>query len=95
MKQNILKKLLLIAAGLSAIYIVISYGLTFTELHFREWVKALGIICTGIVIPFLGLLLVRKKIYSKQEITIAKGIILHVMALACFAVWVTCAALYY
>ena len=87
MKQNILKKLLLIAAGLSAIYIVISYGLTFTELHFREWVKALGIICTGIVIPFLGLLLVREKIYSKQEITIVKGIILHVMTLACFAVW--------
>lgn len=87
MKQNVLKKLLLIAAGLSTIYIVISYGLTFTELHFREWVKALGIICTGIVIPFLGLLLFRKKIYSKQEITIAKGIILHVMALACFAVW--------
>lgn len=50
MKQNILKKLLLIAAGLSAIYIVISYGLTFTELHFREWVKALGILCTGVVL---------------------------------------------
>lgn len=86
-KQNILKMLLLIATGISTLYIIISYGLTFTELHFREWVKALGIICTGIVIPFLGLLLVRKKIYSKQEITIVKGIILHVIALVCFAVW--------
>ena len=61
-KQNMLKILLLIAIGISTLYIVIFYGLTFTELQFREWAKAVGIICTGIIIPFLGLLLIRQNI---------------------------------
>ena len=39
-----LKILLLIAIGISTLYIVIFYGLTFTELQFREWTKAAGII---------------------------------------------------
>ena len=55
-------------------------------MHFREWVKALGIICTGIVIPFLGLLLIRQNIYTRHEITKTKEIIMHIMALICFAV---------
>ena len=86
-KQNMLKVLLLIAIGISALYIVISYGLTFTELQFREWAKAVGIICTGIIIPFLGMLLIRQNLYNRQEITKAKGIIMHIVALICFAVW--------
>lgn len=86
-KQNTLKKLLLIVSGISALYIAISYGLTFTELHLREWVKASGILCIGIVIPLLWLLLLRQKVYHKQEVTKVKGIILHLVALACFAVW--------
>ena len=87
MERDTLKKLLLIATGISTLYIVISYGLTITELHFREWVKALGIICTGIVIPFLGLLLIRQNIYTRHEITKTKEIIMHIMALVGFAVW--------
>ena len=79
---------------ISTLYLVISYGLTFTELHFREWAKAVGIICTGIIIPFLGLLLIRQNIYNRHEITKAKGIIMHIVALVCFAVWVCLVFLY-
>jgi len=86
-KQNMLKICLLIAIGISTLYIVISYGLTFTELHFRECAKAVGIICTGIIIPFLGLLLIRQNIYNRHEITKAKGIMIHIVAVVCFAVW--------
>ena len=93
-KQNMLKICLLIAMVISTLYLVISYGLTFTELHFREWAKAVGIICTGIIIPFLGLLLIRQNIYNRHEITKAKGIIMHIVALVCFAVWVCLVFLY-
>ena len=93
-KQNILKIFFLAALGISALYIVISYGLTFTELHFREWVKAVGIICTGIIIPFLGMLLIRQNIYSRHEITKTKGIIMHLVGLVCFAAWVSLVFLY-
>ncbi len=93
-KQNIVKILLFLAIGISALYIVISYGLTFTELHFREWVEAVGILCTGIVIPFLVLLLIRQNIYNRHEITKTKGIIIHLVALICFAVWVSLVFIY-
>ena len=93
-KQNMLKIFLLIAMGISTLYIVISYGLTFTELHFREWTKAVGIICTGIIIPFLGMFLIRQNIYNRHEITKAKGIIMHIVALICFAAWAFLVFLY-
>ena len=93
-KQNMLKICLLIAMVISTLYLVISYGLTFTELHFREWAKAVGIICTGIIIPFLGLLLIRQNIYNKHKITKVNGIIMHVVALICSAVWVCLVFLY-
>lgn len=87
MKQNLLRKSLIIAVGISAVYIVISYGLMFTELLFREWVDACGILWTGIVVPFLGLFMIRQGIYEKYDITKVKGIIIHLIALVCFVVW--------
>ncbi len=43
-KHNIVKTLLFVVTEIAALYIVTSYGLTFTELHFREWVETLGIL---------------------------------------------------
>ena len=87
MKKNILNKLLYTVIGISALYIAISYGLTFTELHFREWVKALGIICTGISIPLLVGFLLWQGSFGKHETAKQREIFFYIIIVVCFCVW--------
>ena len=63
-----IKRITLIAVGISVFYIVLSVGLTFTELSLRTWVKTLGRVIVWLVTPGMILFLALYYLYGNERI---------------------------
>ena len=66
--MRFLKRITLIAVCISLFYIALSAGLTFTELSFRTWVKALGRVIVWFVTPGMILFLALYYLYGNERV---------------------------
>ena len=93
-KYKIREKLLYLILTISVLYIVTSFGISFTEFQFREWVKAIGIICIGYLVPLLGGSFLFQNANEKEKKGKQRGFIFYVIILLCFCMWGGCVFLY-
>ena len=62
------KRITLIAVCVSLFYIALSVGLSFTELSFRTWVKALGRVIVWLITPGMILVLALYYLYGNERV---------------------------
>ena len=66
--MKIFKRITLIAVGISAFYIALSMGLTFTDLSLRTWAKALGQMIVWLITPGMILFLALYYLYGNERV---------------------------